>query len=1754
MGRSLLTRFYYIAGVLLILIVWSLYFITGTTADYSRADIQEDARADFHHDLFAMGFYLEAIESDGLDNETVLLLTQALQDAEEDLQRLNLNPLPTDEYEDTLNDVERSFKLLKTFAQGVIAQSTPETEQEENKVVHDTVQAIDGQLENLDRMVAAELTVLVGQVTLALFGGLLFYLALLIASVVWLYRILRRVRTVQEGAAGLAEGHMETRLVVSGSDEISHISETFNLMAERVGGRVESLLSGIRERTRALEASQRITLAASERLSPEELLSLIVNLIRDQFNLYHVQVYLVDEEAQAAMLRDSTGYAGRQLLQKNHQIPLDQSSLVTHAIHQRKAVLVADVTKEESFLANPLLPDTRAELVMPMIVANRVIGALDIQSSEHGTFTPPMVTLFESLTKQVSLLFENSDLVDRVSHQSEVLVLFANQLRTAAELAGQLNSFLEIDELLTQTVNLLKERFNLYQAHIYLLDESGGQLLLRAASGESGAQMLAQGFAIPLEQEQSLVAQAARTQEVVLVEDVHQEPTFLPHALLPETHSEVTIPLVTANRVLGVLDLQTTQEHTLTQADLDVFKTLAGQIASALENARLFQQVERNLKEARVRYAVSQALAGIKSEEEVLDALLEQASGYPNTHTTLFLVDQSPEMITLITHGSKANGEGLVAVPEGTRFDSNTIPTVKYIASPEPFVTQNAAEDERVDPAALEIIRATGSVSIAAIPLFVEGEQVASLSVTSPVAGHFDEEKFFFYRSLVEQGEIALHAARLRAATEQARAEAELERSLLDGILNNLPVGVYVTDTNMQRVRVNELADRMFERGPGLANSSFNFIHADTGEPYADELRPLYRTIQDGQSHQAADIAVRFEDGHLVNLLVNSGPLLDSSGKVMGAITALSDITAHKRAEEALAQANEQLQEELIKRQQTEDRFRAIAEAIPIPIVITTTTTGVVQYANQQISTMFGLTLDEVIGQQAPNYYQNPADRKQMIDELARKGYLQNYEVAMRKVDGTPFWAAVSIQPLIFDEQRSILVAFYDLTARREAEAARRASEERFRSLIQNSSDVISILAADGTILYESPSVERILGYQPEELVGQNAFGLIHPDDIANVVSVFGETVERGNDEEQAHIEFRYLHKDGSWKLLEAIGTALLNDPSIQGIVVNSRDITERRRAADALREQRAFLNQIINAIPSPIFVKDWEGKYLLANQELANMSGIPIEDILDKTDAELFPGFPDTEEFKQADREVMSSLQPKFIPEERAPDIRHNDLRWFQTTKVPLTSPDGSSNQVLGVATDITARKQAEQALEAQRSFLRQIVDATPGLLFVKDWEGNFVLANSAFANLYGTTTETLVGKSDFDFNSNLEEVQGFLEADRQVMTSLEPVFIPEELVTEAGGTSRWFQMIKVPLTAPDGKSNQVLGVGTDITERKQVEQALAIRLRYEEGLAACSQALLAGETFHEAMNQALAALLHAANVNRVYLFEKIEEPAEGTFLRQRHEVCAPGTVPQLNNAEMQKVPIAGPMSEWVTQLTAGQPAGGILASLSPEIQELLAGQDIVSLINLPIFLGKEWYGLIGFDDTESARVWGEEEIRLLQTASDMIGNYIERTRAEEALAERARLATFDAEISQALTQGTSLQQVLQRCTQAMVDHLDAAFARIWTLNPRENMLELQASAGMYTHLDGPHGRVPVGKFKIGLIAEEKEPHLTNSVQTDPRVGDKAWATEQGLLSFAGHPLILDGEVVGVMAMFAHHPLTDFTGNALASTANTIA
>ena len=209
------------------------------------------------------------------------------------------------------------------------------------------------------------------------------------------------------------------------------------------------------------------------------------------------------------------------------------------------------------------------------------------------------------------------------------------------------------------------------------------------------------------------------------------------------------------------------------------------------------------------------------------------------------------------------------------------------------------------------------------------------------------------------------------------------------------------------------------------------------------------------------------------------------------------------------------------------------------------------------------------------------------------------------------------------------------------------------------------------------------------------------------------------------------------------------------------------------------------------------------------------------------------------------------------------------------------------------------------------------------------------------------------------------------------------------------------------------------------------------------------------------------------------------------------------------------------------------------PVIDEYLSQQQPKSLLCLPLLDQEDLIGIVYLKNQLTSGTFTSDRILLLNLLCSQAAISLENARLYTQEKEKNHLLAFQSTVSHIAARNDNLCFMLQQFCQVIVDHLEAAFARIWILDPTENILELKASAGMYTHLNGGHQYIPVGKFKIGLIAQEKAPHLTNNVLNDSRISDSEWAREQGMVAFAGYPLMIGDKLLGVVAMFARAPLS---------------
>ncbi|MEO8140820.1 MAG: PAS domain S-box protein, partial [Gemmatimonadota bacterium] len=216
-------------------------------------------------------------------------------------------------------------------------------------------------------------------------------------------------------------------------------------------------------------------------------------------------------------------------------------------------------------------------------------------------------------------------------------------------------------------------------------------------------------------------------------------------------------------------------------------------------------------------------------------------------------------------------------------------------------------------------------------------------------------------------------------------------------------------------------------------------------------------------------------------------------------------------------------------------------------------------FVNERLEAMLGYTAAELLGRPVIDFTDEEGSGIAEASRLRRRqGIREQLDFKLRRRDGSTFWVLMSTAPIV-DEQgqyAGALAMVTDLTSRRQAEAALRGSEAWFRALIEEQQDLTAVVAADGTFKYASPSFERILGHHPSDLVGRLAFELIHPDDHEAVVRVFEEGLLQPG--VVRALRYRYRHKDGTWRVIDGIGRNLVDDTIIGGVVINSRDVTER--------------------------------------------------------------------------------------------------------------------------------------------------------------------------------------------------------------------------------------------------------------------------------------------------------------------------------------------------------------------------------------------------------------------------------------------------------------------------------------------------------------------------------------------------------------------------------------------------------------------
>jgi PAS domain S-box-containing protein len=680
-----------------------------------------------------------------------------------------------------------------------------------------------------------------------------------------------------------------------------------------------------------------------------------------------------------------------------------------------------------------------------------------------------------------------------------------------------------------------------------------------------------------------------------------------------------------------------------------------------------------------------------------------------------------------------------------------------------------------------------------------------------------------------------------------------------------------------------------------------------------------------------------------------------------------------------------------------------------------------------------------------------------------------------------------------------------DPTHLKRAEEALRERERQLDSLMGHLPGLAYRALADEqwTALFVSKGIEDLTGYSADEFTSRrlNYADIMLPEDRpATRDAVFTALRER----RMYEVEHRIRHKDGSIRWIWARGHGVFApDGALQFIEGLNLDITARKRAEEALQASERRFRVFVDHAADAFFMTDEQGRVLDVNNRACEARGYTREELI------AMPPY-----------DFLAEINPSVI-EERARRLlagetivfedrfAHKDGSVFPVEVRAKAFWEGDRAYIVYLPRDVTARKQAEERLRESEQRWRSLTETLPQLVWSATPDGTCDYFSSQWTEHTGIAEADLLGWRWLEtlHPDDREPTRRFWLGSVAGCHSYDI----EYRVRHRGGEYRWFKTRGTPICDSEGRVVQWFGTCTDITDLQQTQEAL------------------------RHANDRLDLAVRSSNI-AIWELDMPDGHIENAHVFVINLWESLGYDPQT-------MPTDFPSAFALYFHPDERERAG------RELQELMASD------------GREWNNEFRVRSKDGSTRWHlsrgtvlrDQEgkpVRFLGTTADIT----ELKEAEASVAERARLASLSADVGVALTEADTLSGTLRPCADALVRHLGAAFARIWTLNDAEKVLELQASAGMYTHTNGSHSRVPLGQLHVGRIAQERCPHLVNDVANDPRTSNPVWARSNGLVAFAGHPLVVQDRLVGVMALFARGRLSDATVTALAAVADEIA
>lgn len=485
-----------------------------------------------------------------------------------------------------------------------------------------------------------------------------------------------------------------------------------------------------------------------------------------------------------------------------------------------------------------------------------------------------------------------------------------------------------------------------------------------------------------------------------------------------------------------------------------------------------------------------------------------------------------------------------------------------------------------------------------------------------------------------------------------------------------------------------------------------------------DAFRAAVKHVFEQSSEVQVDTAIKGVDGKPVQYSVRLAPIREAN-QVIEIIAIARDVTEQLKAQELLRASEEQ--------------YRELFESNPHPMFLVDGDSAKFVAVNDSMVLKYGYTREEFSDMTLKDLL-SPEDWALAVSRRQEfRGGKRESEISgpwhYRKKDGSIIQVEISSHRLEYNGRPTMMTATYDVTERMKAEAALRTSEERFRALIEQSTEVTGIIAPDGKVLFVSPSVEQFVGYTVEEITGSMGFDFTHPEDAALTKEVVERAIRNPGVTQEGR--YRLVSKNGVVISVEVNVRDLSHIPAIGGIVFNVRNVTERQWAEEALRESEERFRALTEEAADVVGILDKDGDILFISPAIERITGHTPQELT---------GTPAINCVFQDDQSIVNELlersarNPGVIQSAIFRDV-HKD---GSMVVVEATSRDMTQNQAIGGIVfnlrDITEQKRAEDALRASETQYRQLFDANPHPMYVLDLETlKFLDVNDATLDQYG-------------------------------------------------------------------------------------------------------------------------------------------------------------------------------------------------------------------------------------------------------------------------------------------------------------------------------------------------------------------------------------------------------------------------------------